>query len=171
MRYWRRLDNAAKIFVEVYGFEEEADGTDIFIYSETLIIFTVLPDEQIQEVSDMGDSIKAELLKRFVDEELIQGKVSSALPFDVAFDNWCKEEMKEKVIALALKWGLDKELLNKAVQSYDVTMPEKIPYMEELGKSLCYENALEKAPNILVHNMELRVKLPKEIKEIKEKYL
>ena len=127
--------------------------------------------EQIQEVSDMGDSIKAELLKRFVDEELIQGKVSSALPFDVAFDNWCKEEMKEKVIALALKWGLDKELLNKAVQSYDVTMPEKIPYMEELGKSLCYENALEKAPNILVHNMELRVKLPKEIKEIKEKYL
>lgn len=52
-----KRDNAAKIFVEVYGFEEEADGTDIFIYSETLIIFTVLPDEQIQEVIDMSGDI------------------------------------------------------------------------------------------------------------------
>lgn len=127
--------------------------------------------EQIQEVSDMGDSIKAGLLKRFVDEELVQGKVSSSIPFDVAFDNWCKEELQEHVAALALKWGLDKDLLNKSVQAYDRTESEKIPYMEELVKSLNYNNALEKASNILAHNMELRVKLPKEIRGIKDKYL
>ena len=49
--------------------------------------------------------------------------------------------------------------------------PNKIPYKEELGKTLDYNNALEKAPSPLVHNMELRTKLPKEIIYIKEKYL
>lgn len=127
--------------------------------------------EQIQEVSDMGDNIKAKLLKRFVDEELLQGRISSDIPFDVAFDNWSHEEMQKKVVALALKWGLDMELLSKSVLSYDTSEPQKIPYMEELVKSLDYDNALEKAPNILAHNMELRVKLPKEIREIKYTYL
>lgn len=127
--------------------------------------------EQIQEVSDMGDSIKAELLKRFVDEELLQGKVSADIPFDVAFDNWCRSQMQEQIICLALKWGLDKEVLSKSVHSYNPTEPEKIPYMEELVKTLDYKNALEKAVNILSHNMELRIKLPKEIRELKDKYL
>lgn len=127
--------------------------------------------EQIQEVSDMGDNIKAELLKRFVDEELVKGKVLSSTPFDVAFDNWCKKEMEEQVIVMSHKWGLNKDLLFQSVQSYDIAEPEKIPYMEELVKSLNYESALEKAPNILAHNMKLRIALPKEIREIKNKYL
>ena len=62
-------------------------------------------------------------------------------------------------------------LLYKSVQAYDSAQPDKIPYKEELGKTLDYNNALEKAPSPLVHNMELRTKLPKEIKYIKEKYL
>ncbi len=127
--------------------------------------------EQIQEVSDMGDSVKAELLKRFVDEQLVQGKVSSAITFDVAFENWCQKEMQEQICALALKWGLYEETLSKSVQAYNIAEPEKIPYMEELVKSLEFERALEKAPNILTHNMELRIKLPQEIRKIKEKYL
>ena len=57
------------------------------------------------------------------------------------------------------------------LQAYDLAQPDKIPYKEELGKTLDYNNALEKAPSPLVHNMELRTKLPKEIKYIKEKYL
>lgn len=127
--------------------------------------------EQIQEVSDMGDSVKAELLKQFVNEELVQGKVLSSTPFDVAFDNWCKEEMRALVKKLAAKWGLDSELLSKSVEAYDASDYEKVPYMEELVKSLSYENALEKASNILAHNMELRNQLPKEIHEIRNKYL
>lgn len=126
--------------------------------------------EQIQEVSDMGDSVKAELLKRFVDEELLQGKVLSSTPFDAAFEQWCDEKAKELVGRLAAKWGLDKELLAKTVEAYDISEPEKIPYMEDLIKSLDYEHASEKAANVLAHNMELRGKLPKEIKEIKRKY-
>lgn len=126
--------------------------------------------EQIQEVSDMGDSVKAELLKRFVDEELLQGKVLSSTPFDAAFEQWCGEKAKKLVGRLAVKWGLDKELLAKTVEAYDISEPEKIPYMEDLIKSLDYEHAAEKAANVLAHNMELRGKLPKEIKEIKRKY-
>lgn len=143
------------------------DGNIQRVDAETLRIIY----EQIQEVSDMGDSIKAELLKSFVDEELVQGKVSSDVTFDVAFDNWCKSKMKEQIDKLASKWGLDKVLLYKSVQAYDSAQPDKIPYKEELGKTLDYNNALEKAPSPLVHNMELRTKLPKEIKYIKEKYL
>lgn len=142
-------------------------GNIQYVDDETLRIIY----EQIQEVSDLGDSIKAGLLKRFVDEELVQGKVASAVLFDVAFDEWCKMEMRKSIDILAKKWGLDAELLSMSVQSYDITEPDKIPYMEELIKSLNYENALDKAPNILVHNMELRQNLPKEIREIKNKYL
>lgn len=126
--------------------------------------------EQIQEVSDMGDSVKADLLKCFVDEELLQGKVSSSTSFDAAFEQWCGGKARELVGRLAEKWGLDKELLAKTVEAYDMSQPEKIPYMEDLIKSLDYEHAAEKAANVLAHNMELRGKLPKEIKEIKSKY-
>ncbi len=77
---------------------------------------------------------------------------------------------RELVERLAEKWGLDKELLAKTVEAYDMSQPEKIPYMEDLIKSLDYEHAAEKAANVLAHNMKLRGKLPKEIKEIKSKY-
>ena len=42
--------------------------------------------------------------------------------------------------------------------------------VDDIIKSLDYEHAAEKAANVLAHNMELRGKLPKEIKEIKSKY-
>ena len=39
-----------------------------------------------------------------------------------------------------------------------------MPYMEDIVKTLDYANATEKAPSILAHNMELRMKLPKQIR-------
>lgn len=57
-----KRDAGAKVFVEVYGFEEEEDGSDIFIYAETMILLTELLDEQIQQVMDgAGDIFPSEL--------------------------------------------------------------------------------------------------------------
>ena len=157
----------ASHLLKLIGSKTRTKGDVQYVDDETLRIIY----EQIQEVSDLGDSVKAELLKRFVNEELVQGKVLSSTPFDIAFEQWCHSEMDGLIADIALKWGLDKNLLSKAVESYDTSEPDKIPYMEDIVKTLNYTNATEKAPSILAHNMELRMKLPKQIREIRDKYM
>lgn len=157
----------ANHLLKLIGSKTRSSGGVQYVDDETLRIIY----EQIQEVSDLGDSVKAELLRRFVNEELLQGKVLSTIPFDVAFERWCQQEMNNLISGIAMNWGLDKDILAKAVESYDASEPDKIPYMEELVKTLDYDKATEKAANILAHNMELRMKLPKEIREIRDKYL
>lgn len=157
----------ASHLLKLIGSKTHTNGDVQYVDDETLRIIY----EQIQEVSDLGDSVKAELLRRFVNEELVQGKVLSSTPFDIAFEQWCHREMDGLIADIALKWGLDKVLLSKALEAYDTSEPEKIPYMEDIVKTLDYANATEKAPSILAHNMELRMKLPKQIREIRDKYL
>lgn len=41
-------DATAKIFVEVYGFEEDGNGP--FIYADTLVIFSKLPFSEIKQI-------------------------------------------------------------------------------------------------------------------------
>ena len=157
----------ANHLLKLIGSKTRTNGDVQYVDDETLRIIY----EQIQEVSDLGDSVKAELLRRFVNEELVQGKVLSSIPFDIAFEQWCHREMDGLIADIASKWGLDKGLLSKAVEAYDTSEPDKIPYMEDIVKTLDYANATEKAPSILAHNMELRMKLPKQIREIRDKYL
>lgn len=60
-------DGAAKVFVEVYGFEE--DGNEQFIYADTLIIFSRLSLVEVKQIfngandifpSDIGEVIDLE---------------------------------------------------------------------------------------------------------------
>lgn len=41
-------DKEAQVYVEIYGFEKQCD--DIWIYADTLIVFSVLSFEEIQEI-------------------------------------------------------------------------------------------------------------------------
>jgi hypothetical protein len=79
--------------------------------------------------------------------------------------------MSVVIKSLAENWGLNFEILNEFVEAYDSRESEKIPCMEDLIKLLDHENALCKAPSILAHNMALKNNIPKEIRQIKEKYM
>lgn len=127
--------------------------------------------EQIQELSDMGEDSKANMLKEFVDTELLQGKLEYGIDFDEAFSNWRHDKLKAEVESMAAKWGLDREWLLKAVMSFVPSEKSNVPYIDELTKSINYENASDKsAGNKLRHVMKMTKELPELIRESKEKY-
>lgn len=135
--------------------------------SETLRIIY----EQIQELSNMGEYEQAQLLKEFVDTELVPGNLSSGLDFDEAFEIWKASKLQNTVINFSSEWGLDSELLGKSVNSYSTSQPDVVPYINELISSVDFSKATNQtAGNLLRHNMTLTSKLPEWIAEIKQKY-
>lgn len=143
-----------------------ADGVQI-IDNETLRIIY----EQIQELSNMGEDQQARLLKEFVDTELVPGHLSSSLDFDESFENWKQKRLHIAVREFAREWGLDDQLLSKSVEVFSILQPEVIPYIDELTSSVDFMKATnQSAGSKLRHNMELIKRLPKWIKDMKEKY-
>ncbi|WP_430112036.1 type I restriction endonuclease subunit R, EcoR124 family [Paenibacillus sp. B1-33] len=135
--------------------------------SETLRIIY----EQIQELSNMGEYEQAQLLKEFVDTELVPGHLSSDLNFDEAFEVWKASKLHKAVIDFASEWGLDRKLLGKSVNSYSISQPDVVPYINELISSVNFSTATNQtAGNLLKHNMTLTSKLPAWMAEIKQKY-
>lgn len=135
--------------------------------SETLRIIY----QQIQELSNMGDNEQAQLLREFVDTELVPGNLSSNMNFDESFELWKSTQMQTAVNALAMEWGLDSDLLEKSVRSYSPSQPDVVPYIDELIKSVDFDAAIHQAGNNrLMHVMKLTGKLPELIAEIKQRY-
>lgn len=127
--------------------------------------------EQIQELSDMGEDIKANMLKEFVDTELVQGNLEYGINFDDAFDNWKLNKLKDEVEQISKKWGLNSEWLLKSVNSFIISKPTTIPYIDEITKSVDYEKASDKsAGNKLKHIMTMTTELPDCVMDIRVKY-
>lgn len=142
------------------------DGMQM-VDSETLRIIY----EQIQELSDMGDFEQAQLLKEFVDTELLQNKLSSGINFDEAFELWKSKKLNNAVQEFSQEWGLENKLLTKSVALYSINEPEVIPYIDDLIRSVDYSKASNKdSGSLLKHNMMLTKKLPEWIAEVKVKY-
>lgn len=126
---------------------------------------------QIQELSNMGEYEQAQLLKEFVDTELVPGNLSSSLDFDEIFEIWKASKLQNIVINFSSEWGIDSELLKKSVNSYSTSQPDVVPYINELISSVDFNKATNQTSgNLLRHNMTLTTKLPKWIAEIKQKY-
>lgn len=65
----------------------------------------VLILEQIQELSDLGEHELAEALKTFINEELVTGKLSASVDFDVAFKEWQENRQFAVIKEFAGQWG------------------------------------------------------------------
>ncbi|MCE3198749.1 type I restriction endonuclease subunit R, EcoR124 family [Paenibacillus sonchi] len=127
--------------------------------------------EQIQELSNMGEYDRARLLKEFVDTELVNGKLSSDLDFDTAYEEWKASKLQNAVIDFSVEWGLESSLLIKSVNSYSISQPDVVPYINELIGSIDFSKATNQtAGNLLKHNMKLTAQLPAWIAETKQKY-
>jgi len=127
--------------------------------------------EQIQELSNMGEYEQAQLLKEFVDTELVPGNLSSMVNFDGAFEAWKGDKLKSAIDDFAIEWGLDSQLLGKSVHLYSTSQPDVVPYINELISSVDFSKAANQtAGNLLRHNMTLTAKLPQWITEIKQKF-
>ena len=135
--------------------------------SETLRIIY----QQIQELSNMGDYEQAQLLKEFVNTELVPGNLSSSMNFDEAFEIWKANQLQKAVVDFSSEWGLDSKLLGKSVSSYSTSQPEVVPYISDLISGIDFDKANNQtAGNRLRHIMTLTEKLPILIAEIKQRY-
>ncbi|MFW8577098.1 type I restriction endonuclease subunit R [Enterococcus entomosocium] len=128
--------------------------------------------EQIQELSNMGEAITAELLREFVETELFTGHLSSSINFDEAFDNWKKEKLQGEIEQFAYYWGIqDKETLIRSVYSYSDSQPKIVPYIEDINNSVNLDVALNKEnKGRLKHIIELGKELPSWVQEVKSKF-
>lgn len=126
--------------------------------------------EQIQELSNMGEFEKAQLLKEFVDTQLVPGKLSSEVHFDEAYENWKKEKLQGAIRDFATQWGMEYELLVKSVEAYSSSQPDIVPYISELIAGVDFAKAADQsAGSILMHNMALTAKLPSWMAEVRQR--
>lgn len=131
----------------------------------------VLILEQIQELSDLGEHELAEALKTFINEELVTGKLSASVDFDVAFKEWQENRQFAVIKEFAGQWGIGSDLLRKSLQEYNTSKPGEVPYRNEIATTLDPDQATnEFAGNKLKLNMNLNKVLPQWIAETKQKY-
>lgn len=126
--------------------------------------------QQIQELSDMGEDDQAKLLKEFVDTELVTGNLSSQSRFDDLFEEWKANKAQREIGEFAKDWGLDADLLVESFKDYSLNKKEVIPYIDDLQRSIDYQEAREPKANPLIHTMQLVETLPEYMVEIKKKY-
>ncbi|ENR6337153.1 type I restriction endonuclease subunit R [Listeria monocytogenes] len=147
----------------------DSSGAMQFADKETLRLIY----EDIQELSNRGEHIQAMLLKDFVEQELVPGKITSNITFDDAFEAWKKEQEQVVIQAFAKEWGIvdQDDILTKSVSAYSEMQPDVIPYFEDVIGSVEYEIAENKAAgNQLEHKMKLREKMPEWIAETRQRY-
>ncbi|WP_190279390.1 hypothetical protein [Ornithinibacillus gellani] len=120
----------------------------------------------------LGDYEQAELLKRFVSEELEPGNVPSNINFDEAFENWKKKQLHNEIYQVSSEWGINDVILEKAVEAYSVAKPDEIPYIDDdLTNSIDFASIEDpKTSNLLEHNIALSKELPEIVSKLKKKY-
>lgn len=149
--------------------EDKATSTDgkQMVDPETLRIVY----QHIEELSNMGDFEQAELLKQFVEEELVPGHVSSNVNFDEAYEEWKRSKLRTEIYQVSQVWGIDEVIFEKAVESYSSANPKEIPYIDDITRTVDYDSAKHKeTSNQLEHNMELMKALPEIVPRLRRKF-
>ena len=128
--------------------------------------------EEIQELSDMGQAKQAQLLKEFVETELLTGHIKAELDFDQAFEDWKKSRVEKSTAEFAKTWGVDEAVLARSLEQFDPSNKEIIPYVDEIQESIDYDKAEnQEAGNPLAHTMSLlNEALPTYLIDTKKKY-
>lgn len=123
--------------------------------------------EQIQEFSNLGEYELATLLSKFVDEEVVTGRIVENIKFDDAFEEWKQKQRFNVIKDFAISNGIDEFLLSEIYAEYDISNPTYIPYIEELVVKMSEElSPIE----ILKKRMSLNDDLKEWLRETKEKF-
>jgi type I restriction enzyme R subunit len=158
--------NAAHILGLIGSKVSTVDGIQT-VDTETLRII----HEQIQELSDMGEDKQAQLLKEFVDTELVPGNLSGKTHFDESFGQWKQKQQQLEVEKFAREWGLDSHELLSSVKAYSISEPKVVPYLDDLTQHIDLSKAENQSGgNRLKHIMDLTKLLPDWMAEIKQKF-
>jgi len=123
--------------------------------------------QHIDELTNMGEATKAELIRRFVEQELDEGNISSSNDFETEYTKWLGKELDEELKSFSDDWGVDYKLIKKAVDASDVINSSNIPYINEIINSVDYKKAKNpKGDSMLDHNIALNEELHRWIAKI-----
>lgn len=128
--------------------------------------------EKIQELRNLGEKEQADILHNFLDD-ISAGEVSAEGNADEAFNLWRQNKCREKVEAFAVDWGVYADLLQKSLEDYDESNPDRIPMLDEIRRTLDYDNAAaQQGKNRLQHMKSLTQDvLPMWLKETRKNYM
>ena len=157
----------AETIIKLIGEKAYDVGGNMQIDGETIKLIY----EQISELSNMGEHVEAELLKEFVETKLLRNLISSSTDFDQAYAEWKKGKQDKEIIDYSMVWGIDKDLLSEAVNNYDTTKADNIPYFDDIIFGADIDKAQNQtAGNQLQQTMELSADLVSFIQNVKKKY-
>lgn len=127
--------------------------------------------EQIKELSDMGEKTEAELLREFVETELLASHIPTGISFDKAFTNWKISRRKQETMEYGMKWGVKPDLIYKSLSEYSTSEPDIIPFLEEIMNDIDIGKAEDKSAGLhLNHFMNFNKEFPDWLAETAEKY-
>lgn len=127
--------------------------------------------EEIQELSDKGEHKQAMLIKEFVEEELLKGKVTSYLDFHTSYLKWKNEKKYSAIKEYADEWGMDPTVLRDSVEAYDVLEPKTIPFNDEINKTNDFNKAKNKNNlSKIRYTIEIMRELPNFLYKINEDF-
>jgi len=158
--------DAAHILALIKGKVQFIDGKQT-VDKETIRII----NEQIQELSNLGEHEQAMLLKEFVEEELLANKIPSSQNFDDTYEKWKNNQLNLKIAQYADENGINVDLLTKAIAQYSLSKPNLIPYIDEIAENANFRIALlPKGNNNIEHCIKVIEELPNWMVSIKAKY-
>lgn len=166
-----KLQSTQKIdaahILNLIGGKVNLEGEIQTVDGETLRIIR----EQIQELSNMGENKRANLLEEFVNTELVAGRIPTNVNFDESFERWRKDKENTFATIFAEEWGIDEDILRDSLLTYSLSNADVIPYRDEILRSVEFTRAKnQSAGNQLKHNIELSKILPEWMAEVKRKF-
>ncbi|RHW48890.1 type I restriction endonuclease subunit R, EcoR124 family [Lactobacillus bombicola] len=125
----------------------------------------------IQELSERGEDQKAQLLNNFLDEKVMTESFNSNNDINDVYNDWKHGKLHQKVTEFSHQWGIDVNVLQKSVDNYDPIDPENIPYVDDINKSISFDEAVDKSyGNLLTHKINVIKKLPIWMRSVSKKY-
>lgn len=127
--------------------------------------------DSIQDLSDRGEDQKAQLLKKFLDEQVMTDSLDSSSEISDAYNDWKLDQLHQVVTSFAHRWGINEIILQKSIDNFDYRSPDNIPYIDDINKNISFNNAEDKRyGNLLHHKIEVIKQLPKWLLTVSKKY-
>lgn len=132
--------------IKLIGEKTKKENDRMIIDDESFRLIT----EKIKELSDMGEAASADLIREFVDD-IVDGKIENTQSVEKSFEEWKINRMEQDIRDFSDKWGVNSELIKKALSSYSVYDEDDILFFDEMIETIDSEKATIKHADHLDH--------------------
>lgn len=127
--------------------------------------------DSIQDLSDRGEDQKAQLLQKFLNEQVMTNSLSPDKDISDVYNEWKLDQLHKEIGSFAHQWGIREAILRKSMEVFDYRSPDNIPYIDDINKNISFNDAEDKSyGSLLRQKIEVIKKLPKWMLSVSKKY-